>query len=403
MKLGFFFELQLPRPWDAESEHRIYKEAIEQAELADKLGFDYIWAVEHHFLEEYSHCSAPEIFLTACSQRTKNVRLGHGVVLTSPGYNHPARIAERLGALDLVSDGRLDFGSGESSSEAELGGFCQQRSEKREKWREGLEAVCRMMAETPFQGYEGKHFKMPVRNVVPKPLQKPHPPLWLAASKPETINLAAQLGMGSLTISFVPPEEIKPLVDSYYNSLANECAPIGFAVNPNIFFVAPFMTATTQHRLDQMLGGAEHFFLHASSHYFGDGEHEPGRTSLWEKFQENPIDLQKAFPHLYGKPGNQCVGTLTYVRDKLRKFEEAGADQVGLMGQICNYRHEDICEAMELLGREVLPEFKERDARRASEKAAIVEPMVERAMKRKPAPQIPKHEGPTIIKAAGVY
>ena len=296
MKPGFFFRATAPTPVGSRFRARVYKEAIKQAELADKLGFDYIWAVEHHFLEEYSHCSAPEIFLTACSQRTKNIRLGHGVVLTSPGYNHPARIAERLGALDVVSDGRLDFGSGESSSETELGGFCQDRAEKREKWREGLEAVCRMMAETPFQGYDGKHFKMPVRNVIPKPLQKPHPPLWLAASKPETVKMAAQLGIGSLTITFVPPEEIKPIVDSFYETLATECEPIGFAVNPNIFFIAPFMMARTEDRLKQMLRGSEHFFLHASTHYFGNGEHEPGKTSIWDKFQKNPIDLQAGLP-----------------------------------------------------------------------------------------------------------
>src|SRR5271165_6556789 len=158
MTFGVLYELQLPRPWGPDAEYNLVQNAIEQIEIADKFGAESAWAVEHHFLEEYSHCSAPEIFLSACSQRTKNIRIGHGVVLTSPGYNHPARVAERLGALDLVSDGRLDFGSGESSSEAELGGFGQARAEKREKWREGLEAVCRMMAETPFQGYEGKHF-----------------------------------------------------------------------------------------------------------------------------------------------------------------------------------------------------------------------------------------------------
>src|SRR6201997_5872348 len=128
MKFGIFYEHQLPRPWNDGAEVRLFQEALDQVELADKLGIDYAWEVEHHFLEEYSHCSAPEIFLSACSQRTKHIRLGHGVVLTSPGYNHPARVAERLGALDLVSDGRLDFGSGESSSEAELGGFCPQRA-----------------------------------------------------------------------------------------------------------------------------------------------------------------------------------------------------------------------------------------------------------------------------------
>ena len=112
MKFGIFYEHQIPRPWDADSEHRIYREALEQVELADRVGIDYAWEVEHHFLEEYSHSSAPEVFLAACSQRTQRIRLGHGIVLMPPGYNHPARVAERIAALDLVSDGRVEFGTG---------------------------------------------------------------------------------------------------------------------------------------------------------------------------------------------------------------------------------------------------------------------------------------------------
>src|SRR3954447_3479999 len=123
MRFGIFYELQVPRPWDDESEHRVYREALEQVELADRLGIDYVWEVEHHFLEEYSHSSAPEGFLAAASQRTKDIRLGHGIVQTPPPFNHPARVAERISMLDLVSNGRADFGTGESSSEAELGGF----------------------------------------------------------------------------------------------------------------------------------------------------------------------------------------------------------------------------------------------------------------------------------------
>src|ERR671914_2964715 len=123
MKFGIFYEHQLPRPWGPDDEHKLLKDALEQVELADRVGIDYVWEVEHHFLEEYSHSSAPEVFLAAASQRTKNIRLGHGIVQTPPPFNHPARVVERVATLDLVSSGRADFGTGESSSEAELGGF----------------------------------------------------------------------------------------------------------------------------------------------------------------------------------------------------------------------------------------------------------------------------------------
>src|SRR5437899_11338057 len=122
MKFGIFYEHQLPRPWEEDSERELIQNALEQVELADRLGVDVVWEVEHHFLEEYSHSSAPEVFLAAASQRTRDIRLGHGIVQTPPPFNHPARVAERVAMLDLVSDGRADFGTGDSSSEAALGG-----------------------------------------------------------------------------------------------------------------------------------------------------------------------------------------------------------------------------------------------------------------------------------------
>src|SRR6266511_577338 len=141
MKFGLFYEHQLPKPqdqeqWDPDAEHQLLKNALDQLELADSLGFDYVFEVEHHFLEEYSHSSAPEIFLAAASQRTKNMRLGHGIVLMPPRYNHPARVAERIATLDLVSNGRVEFGSGEGATITETGGFLTPRAEKKEAWEE---------------------------------------------------------------------------------------------------------------------------------------------------------------------------------------------------------------------------------------------------------------------------
>src|SRR6266480_5516638 len=131
MRFGIFYEHQLPRPWDADSERRLIADALDQVELADRLGIDSVWEVEHHFLEEYSHSSAPEVFLAGASQRTSRIRLGHGIVQLPLGFNHTARVAERIATLDLVSDGRVEFGTGESSSEAELGGFGVDRASKR--------------------------------------------------------------------------------------------------------------------------------------------------------------------------------------------------------------------------------------------------------------------------------
>src|ERR1700723_3261215 len=153
MKFGVFYEHQLPRPWTANSEYELFQNSLSQVELGDKLGYDYMWEVEHHFLEEYSHSSAPEVFLAAASQRTSRIRLGHGIVAIPPAYNHPARVAERIATLDLLSGGRVARGTGETSSAMELDAFGVPREDKREQWSEALDVITRMLVESPFAGH----------------------------------------------------------------------------------------------------------------------------------------------------------------------------------------------------------------------------------------------------------
>src|SRR5437763_1602307 len=241
MRFGIFYEHQIPRPWENGDEHRLYKEALAQVELADRLGIDFAWEVEHHFLEEYSHSSAPEVFLAAAGQRTRRIRPAQGITLMLPNYNAPAQVAERIATLDLVSDGRVEWGTGESSSRIELEGFGIDYMAKREMWEEAVRETAKMMCMEPYPGYQGKYFSMPVRNVVPKPVQKPHPPLWVACSNRDTIKLAARLGMGALTFAFVDPADARYWVDEYYDTFKRECTPIGRAVNPNIAMVTSFM------------------------------------------------------------------------------------------------------------------------------------------------------------------
>src|SRR5438445_6913265 len=152
MEFGIFYEHQLPRPWAEGAEERLIRDALEQVELADRLGIGYAWEVEHHFLEEYSHSPAPEVFLAAASQRTKRIRLGHGIVLMPPGYNHPARVAERIAMLDLVSGGRVEFGTGESASRMALEGFGVSPTETRPMWQEAAAPAARILSPIPHPG-----------------------------------------------------------------------------------------------------------------------------------------------------------------------------------------------------------------------------------------------------------
>ena len=370
MKFGIFYEHQIPRPWSAGDEHRLFKDALEQVELADKLGIDYIWEVEHHFLEEYSHSSAPEVFLAACSQRTQQIRLGHGIVLMPPGYNHPARVAERIATLDLVSDGRVDWGTGESSSRIELEGFGVDPKQKREMWSEAVRETARMMAADPYPGFTGQYFSMPHRNVVPKPIQRPHPPIWVACSNRETIRLAAKLGIGALTFAFVDADEAGHWVSEYYETFKTECQPIGQAVNPNIAMVTGFMCHEDRDTaVARGLQGFQ-FFGYALSHFYATGTHVPGEFNIWEDFEKNG-------PKELGPTG--CIGDPDQVRETLRIYEEAGVDQVVFIQQGGRNKHEHICESLELFATEVMPEFKKREADRKQAKAVELAPYIQAA------------------------
>jgi alkanesulfonate monooxygenase SsuD/methylene tetrahydromethanopterin reductase-like flavin-dependent oxidoreductase (luciferase family) len=402
VKFGIFYEHQLPRPWAPDAEHRLLKDALEQVELADRLGYDCVWEVEHHFLEEYSHSSAPEVFLAAASQRTKRIRLGHGIVQLPLNFNHTARVAERIATLDLLSDGRVEFGTGESSSEAGLGGFNVPREEKREQWTEALDAVTRMFVEEPFAGCDGRWLKMPVRNVVPKPLQKPHPPLWVACSRRDTIHMAATKGLGALSFSFVEPSDAREFVDDYYATIASEgCVPGGFTVNPQVAVVTPLMCHRDEAKaIDRGVDGA-HFFGYSLGHYYVYGQHRPGRTNVWDEFQERRAELgfdrgvaaregvelaaklmERALGSLRG-----AIGTPEQIRRFLRGYAEAGVDQVIFISQSGRNRHEHICESLELFAREVMPEFQEEEPARERAKLERLAPALEAALERRSAPR----------------
>ena len=400
MKFGIFYEHQLPRPWNEGDEQKLFNDALEQVEVADRLGIDFAWEVEHHFLEEYSHSSAPEVFLAACSQRTKNIRLGHGIRQVIPAYNHPARTAEVIATLDLVSGGRVEFGTGESSAELELGGFRIPVDKKRRIYMESVEQICNMLAMDPYPGYKGQYFEMPCRNIVPKPVQRPHPPLWVACSQRETIRMAARLGIGALTFAFVDPAEATEWVEEYYGIIKSDaCVPIGHAINPNICMVSSFSChQDREEAVRRGLAGFE-FFGFALGSLYAFGEHKPGRTDLWRQFQDTRAKQQETMDITRALSGSRGgIGTPDDLREHLRKFEACNVDQVTFIQQAGRNKHEHICEALELFAAEVMPEFKAREAERERKKMEALAPYLEAAMARKIAMQtLPEDEIPTFV------
>src|SRR5215472_14203292 len=279
MRFGVFYEMQLPKPWAPDDERQLFHHALDQVELADGLGFDYAWEVEHHFLDEYSHSSAPEVFLSAAAARTKNIRLGHGIRQVIPNYNHPARTAEGISTLDIIANGRVDFGIGEGATRLELGGFKIPAKEKRAMCLEAAEQVANMMVVEPYPGYEGKSFSFPCRNVLPKPAQKPHPPMWMACTNRDTIRVAAQNGIGALAFSFVNPDEARNWAEIYYGIIkSDQCVPIGHAVNAQIAMVSNF--SVHKDRAEAIRRGQEGFeFFGYAVNALVAHDVKPGRSS----------------------------------------------------------------------------------------------------------------------------
>ena len=403
MRFGVFYELQLPRPWAEGDEHRLFKDALEQVALADRLGFDYAWQVEHHFLDEYSHSSAPEVFLAAAAVQTKNIRIGHGIRQVIPNYNHPARTAEGLATLDLISDGRVEFGIGEGATRLELGAFGISAKTKRARALEAAEQICNMMVLTPYPGFEGDGFSMPCRNVLPKPMQQPHPPLWMACTNRETIKVAAHNGIGALAFSFLDPEEARTWSKIYYDIIKSEhCVPLGWSVNANLAMVSAF--SMHEDRSEAIRRGQDHFeFFRYSQQKLVADDFVPGYSNMWEEFLEKRGDasdrlIKAALAR--GEFDGAGIGTPDDMRAHIASLQEAGVDQVVFLQQAGRNSHENICASLELFARTVMPQFSADLAEREANKQEDLAPYIEAALARKQRMQALAEADVPVVKAA---
>jgi len=353
MRFGIFYEHQLPKPWNEGDEARLFHQALEQVVLADRLGYDYAWEVEHHFLEEYSHSSAPEVFLAACAALTKNIRVGHGIRQVIPNYNHPARTAEGLATLDIISRGRLDFGIGEGATRLELGGFHIPAKEKRAMCLEAAEQIANMMVMEPYPGFEGKSFSFPCRNVLPKPYVKPHPPMWVAAGNPGTFEKAAQLGLGVLCFTGGAPSKMAPLIELYKKNIAN-AEPVGDFVNDNVAVTTSFMCLESRDEARELLTRSGNGRQQSLVFKYLDTFPKPAGVPEWpEEIPDPTLDqIEKGF-----QSGASIVGTPDDCAEALQKWEDVGVDQLimGPSGSV--FPHELLARTVKLFGDEVIPRF----------------------------------------------
>ncbi len=358
MEFGIFFELSTPWwPGAAGIERLVYDNALEQARLADELGFDVVWAVEHHFLEEYSHSSAPELFLTAIAATTTRVRVGHGAVICVPGINHPVRVAERAAVLDVISGGRLEFGTARSSTWTELGGFGIDPDSTKKTWDEFVRVLPGMWADGPFE-FDGIGFSMPERNVIPKPLQKPHPPMWVTVTSPGTELDAADRGLGCLGVASAGFAEQERRTLEYHRRI-QLCDPVG-AVNEKV------ATLNYLHcHEDRAIGATKGLeilglFRTVNAHLLSTREAYPTRA-----YQGNGLAHLVPTRIDPGDPGSgppvpegAAVGDPASIIRAVKHWESVGVDQINFLVNANEVLPQaEVLASLRMFAREVMPAF----------------------------------------------
>jgi len=352
------------RPWTPGKEHQAYKDVIEQAVFGEEMGFHSFWTVEHHFLEEFSHCSNPEVLYGAIAARTSKLRIGYGVRLTPKPYNHPVRTAERVAVLDLVSDGRVEFGTGRSSTRAELEGFAVDPHATRAMWSEALRHIVGAWTEDLYQA-EGEYWRMGApRRVLPRPLQKPHPPLWGATSSPEGHREIGRHGLGlcSFTVG-VPPEDLKDRLQLYRDGLVECTQPVGKRKNEQ---AATFtMVHCAETNAEAFADAAESFpwyvrtaVRHIAS--LADWMSELGSYGYAGQLK-TVVELGgldgMSFEFLRDS-GSAVVGDPARCIEIARRYEAAGCDLLLCLVNPYKIPHEKVMRSIRLLGEHVLPAFR---------------------------------------------
>jgi alkanesulfonate monooxygenase SsuD/methylene tetrahydromethanopterin reductase-like flavin-dependent oxidoreductase (luciferase family) len=366
MKFAMFYEIPVPKPWTPGKEHRAYKDVVEQVKLGDKVGFHSVWTVEHHFLEEYSHCSNPEVLYGHLAAVTENIRLGYGVRLMPKPYNHPIRTAESVAVLDLLSDGRVEFGTGRSATRMELEGFGIHPDEARPMWQEGLEMALGAMTNDEFS-FDGTYWQMPPRRVLPKPLQDPHPPVWAATASDRGHRLIGELGLGLLSFAVgTPPEELKRRIDIYRRGIAACEKPMGAFVNDQAAsFTMVNVAPTTEEAVDQ----ASESFTWYPKH----GAQIIGSVAQWLEEMEEDLGTydylaslsetveQGLHEHLtmdYLMDTNACVcGDPDRAIEMFKAYEATGCDLVFCLFNPYSVSHEACMQTIEMMGEHVIPAF----------------------------------------------
>jgi len=376
MEFGIFCSAPVgPPPWD-EAEPRRLREDLELGVAAEAAGFDSFWAPEHHFLEQYSHSSASHLTCLAVGMRTTRIRLVTGIMNLCAPINHPVRVAEQIALIDVYTNGRIELGTGRGSGSTEVNAFGLRNEDTKAHWEEAIRAIPKMWTQELFS-WNGKHFQLPERSVLPKPVQKPHPPLWVTATNPDTIDRAGQLGLGVAVFSFQSADSLEPLVARYKKAVAR-AEPIAGVVNDRFLTVAPLLCledGDEARHWNRLRGRATtaHTAVHFDTvpAFAARLAHEPRPIpqrrlrALVEEAMADPA-VAPAFPVDEEDPevlieSGLCVGDPAQVRRAVAKYADVGVDVLGMIPRTSWIEPQEVVlRSLATTGRDVLPAFQRR-------------------------------------------
>jgi alkanesulfonate monooxygenase SsuD/methylene tetrahydromethanopterin reductase-like flavin-dependent oxidoreductase (luciferase family) len=354
-------------------EHRRIMDEVAVVQAAERVGFKYTWATEHHFLTHYSHLSANEVFLGYLAAATDRIHLGSGIFNITPPVNHPARVAERVAMLDHLSEGRFEFGVGRGSSTTEQRGFgIPEPDLTREMFDEVIGEFRRMWRDEEYPGFDGRWFSMPARNVLPKPYTKPHPPMWVAAGNPATFEKAARMGLGVLCFTMGGPDAVAPLIEVYKREI-ERAEPVGEYVNDNVMVTTQLLCLEDGGRVRELGSRISSAYQNSLVFRYLDTFPRPPGFPVWPDVLPEPTPDQideriRSRSSAYGTP-DEVVAAIA-------EYERAGADQVvfGLLSS--SMARELAVEVVETFGRHVLPQFDKDPVHRTTRQreAATLDP-----------------------------
>ena len=377
MQFSMIFEAQMADPSTA-NERQVIRDCVEQAVFAEEMGFDRVWAVEHHCLRWYAHMSAPEVFLTWVAAKTSRIRIGHGVVCMPFNYNHPVRVAERAAMLDLLSGGRLDLGAGRGATLQEMSAMGVKPDRTYAEVEEALRMIGSMWrGEEGGDDFEwhGELLQVASHPILPRPVQLPHPPLYLACTKNDTVSLAAEYGIGALVLGFSGPDDVASLRKIYDDGIANRNGKrlVSSQVNDHFSALCPTIVLGDAHDAFQVGARGQRFFAESIAHWYGGGPPpDPGDLHADQRAEiEHSRDALVATLHetkVPAKPSDMYTFNLVEHaygdwRDAVayaERLEEAGADEIMCLIQMGTVPQGACMETIRWWGEKVIPHFRNK-------------------------------------------